>query len=354
LLSGCLALLTLASLSLVQAGEKKSASFEVKDAAVRVSGPYAHENLTVFLLHGKDQDDRDYLTLDQGLDNKLVAISEKKQAQVGELQIENKSDRYLFLQEGDRLQGGQQDRIIITSLVIPPRSGMLPVPSFCIEQSRWQGGYAFSSTGNKALADKGVRAAAKVTPGRGGQRAVWERVAQQKAIANSRLGSANTTSSLNEAFESPQVRKLCDACAKALNDLVEKHKDALGVAVVVNGNIEEVDIYPNHRLLVRLYPRLVQSYAVQAALEKKGRKKSAEPAAADVEKFMRARKEKARRFERIDRDNSLRVRDLAGRVVECVTAYKGEPVHRQWIDNYVREAPREEAPRQNAPRDGKK
>src|SRR5438034_2385259 len=110
LLSGCLALLALAGLSLVQAGEKKPA-FDVKKVAVRVSGPYAHENLTVFLLHGKDKDDRDYLTLDQGLDKKFVAISEKQQAQVGELQIENKSDRYLFLQEGDRLQGGQQDRI---------------------------------------------------------------------------------------------------------------------------------------------------------------------------------------------------------------------------------------------------
>src|SRR5207245_1852488 len=81
----------------------------------------------------------------------------------------------LFLQEGDRLQGGQQDRIIVTSLVVPPRSGKLPVPSFCIEQSRWQGGIAFSSTSNKALAGKEVRAAAKTTAGRGGQRAVWDR-----------------------------------------------------------------------------------------------------------------------------------------------------------------------------------
>src|SRR5262249_24533546 len=208
--------------ALVQAGEKKAASIDVKDVAVRVSGPYTHENLTVFLLHGKDQDDRDYLTLDQGLDKKLVAISEKQQAQVGELQIENKSDRYLFLQEGDRLKGGQQDRIIVTSLIVPPRSGKLPVPSFCIEQSRWHGGAAFGSTDNKALAGKEVRAAAKVTPARGGQQAVWERVAQQKAQAKMRLGASNATSSLNEALESPQVKKLCEACAKALDGLAEK------------------------------------------------------------------------------------------------------------------------------------
>src|SRR5262249_31466735 len=40
--SGCLALVALVGLSLVQAGEKKAASIDVKDVAVRVSGPYTH------------------------------------------------------------------------------------------------------------------------------------------------------------------------------------------------------------------------------------------------------------------------------------------------------------------------
>jgi len=175
LLSGCLALLALAGPSHAQAVEKKLRPFDVKELAVRVSGPYVHENLTIFLLHGKDQDDRDYLTLDQGLDRKLVTIGEKEREQVGELQLENKSDRYLFLQEGDRLQGGRQDRIIVTSLVVPPRSGKLTVPTFCIEQSRWQagdGGTAFRNVRNTILAPQNVRAAAKVTPYRGGQSAV--------------------------------------------------------------------------------------------------------------------------------------------------------------------------------------
>src|SRR5262249_41653347 len=130
LLSTCLALLALAGLSLVRAGEEKAEPFAVKGLSGRVSGPYAPENRTRFLLHGKDQDRHDYLTLDLGLDRKLVTVGEKKRAEVGELQIENRSDRHLFLQEGDRLQGGQQDRIIVTSLVVPPRSGKLPVPSF--------------------------------------------------------------------------------------------------------------------------------------------------------------------------------------------------------------------------------
>src|SRR5262249_55522480 len=161
----------------------------------------------------------------------------------------------------------------------------------------------------------------------------------KKAMALARLGARNTNSSLNEALDSPQVKKICDACGKALNGLVDEHKDAIGVAVAVNGKLEEVDIYPNHRLFAHLYPRLVQSYAVQAALEKKKGKPPA-LAAADVEKFMRAGKEKARRCGRIDNDNRLRVRDLEARVAECVRPYKGEPVHRQWLKDDAPEAPK--------------
>jgi hypothetical protein len=334
LLAACLALLALAGPSLVQAREKRSEPFDVKELAVRVSGPYAHENLAVFLLHGKDQDDHDYLTLDQGLDKKLVVVSEKESEQVGELQIENQSDRFLFLQEGDRLQGGKQDRIILTSLVVPPRSGKRSVPTFCIERSRWDagtGGASFGNVRNTILAPPGVRAAAKVTPERGGQGAVWERVAQHKDQAKRVLGAKNTNSSLNETLDAPQVKKVCDACARALNGLVVKHEDAVGVAVGVNGKIEEVDIYPNHRLFARLYPRLVQSYAVQVALEKKDEWRRPPLTTWAVERFMDAGDEEARRFEDVDRDNGLRVRELDRRVVECVTAYKGRPVHRQWL-----------------------
>src|SRR5262249_10907832 len=159
-----------------------------------------HQNLSVYLLHADKQDDNDYLTLDQGLKDGLVKVTEKENEQVNELQLENRSDRYLFLQEGDRLEGGKQDRIIITSLVVPPHSGTLPVPANCVEHGRWHagaGGVMFYATANAALAPQPVRRAAKgldeVTEAgtvvRGHSLAssrqgmVWDAVADQKAIA---------------------------------------------------------------------------------------------------------------------------------------------------------------------------
>src|SRR5262249_33812853 len=189
---------------------------ELDGASYRVSGPYAHENLTVFLLHADRQDERDYLTLDEGLREGLVTIAEQAQERVGALQIENRSDRPLSLQEGERLQGGKQDRTIIASLVIPPHSGQTSVPTFCVEQSRWvegDRGRQFGFTVNAALAPKGVRGAAKVE---GSQRGVWGCVGVQKVSAQARLKAPNTNSSVNEMLDAPQVRTVSDEFANAL------------------------------------------------------------------------------------------------------------------------------------------
>jgi hypothetical protein len=301
-----------------------------------VSGPYIHENLAVFLLHAKDQDSRDYMTLDQGLDKKLVTVSEQGKEQVGSLVIENKSDRYLFLQEGDRIQGGKQDRIIVTSLVIPPKSGKMPLPTFCCEASRWQlgrSGKEFGNVENAVLAPQSVRVSAKYIAGRGGQGIVWDKVAEEKGKSTAKFGSGNTNSSLNETLDSAQVKKVCEACGKAMNGLPAKHPDAIGVAVAVNGKVEEVNLYPNAKLFAQVFPRLVQSYAIQAALEKdklKG-KEAPKVAAEQVTKFMESGQEKARRFEGIDDGNRIRLRDLGGEL-ESATSFKGSVIHRQWIN----------------------
>src|SRR5438552_7833147 len=141
------------------------ATVELNNSSYQIRGPFAHENLAVFLLCADQEDTRDFLTLDEGLPKGLVKITEQERETVGSLQIENRSDRPLYLQEGERLQGGKQDRTIASSLVIPPKSGKTSVPTLCVEASRWvegDKGIEFGVTLNPALAPKGVRGAAKV------------------------------------------------------------------------------------------------------------------------------------------------------------------------------------------------
>src|SRR4051794_18836324 len=105
-------------LFLAGCGSSTPAEDVVLDGArLCVSGPYQHENISVFLLHAENQDQRDFLTLDEGLEKDLVKVTELEQERVGELRFDNQSDRPLYLQEGERLYGGKQDRTIAVSLV---------------------------------------------------------------------------------------------------------------------------------------------------------------------------------------------------------------------------------------------
>lgn len=321
--------LWLAALALAAAVGPTTIAAAAEPDAPRVTGPYTHENLTVFLVHAAKQDGRDFITLDEGLKAGLVTVSEKEQAQVRELQIENRGDRPLFLQEGDRLKGGKQDRTIYSSLVVPPHSGKVGVPTFCIEPGRWQPqggqGAAFGVTLNAALAPKEVRQAAKFSKD---QQEVWDAVGEQKRQAGADMLAPSATTSLNELFDAPKVRELSDAFAKALADVPRKHADAVGVAVAVNGKIEEVDVYPNHALLAKLYPRLLQSYALQATLAK-GRAKDGKPVTpAAVAEFLAEAKKKPERDEAVNADNRLRLA-VSGKAGYATTFYQGAAVHQQ-------------------------
>ena len=329
---------------------------ELDGTTYRISGPHAHENLTVYLLHTETQDDRDFITLDQGLKEGVVKVMEQQReglehlrlenngdslrvqgstgdgARVDQLQIENTGDLPLFLQEGDRLQGGKQDRTIMASLVIPPRSGKMPVPTYCIEQSRWRygaRGLAFEPTANAAFAPKDVRFAAKVGKD---QNAVWENVRGQKARANDAQLAGVSNSSLNETLDAPEVKKISDEFAAALSAILKEHPHAVGVAIAVNGKIEEVNVYPNHKLLSKLYPRLLQSYALQATLEKDKAKDAKPVAPEDLVQFLAEGKAEAARVEALNEDNKLAICDVDGGRTKCSTAYKGAPVHTQlWV-----------------------
>src|SRR5262249_10195313 len=51
--------------------------------------------------------------------------------------IENLGDKPVFVQAGDIVKGGKQDRTLTVSLLLPPKSGAIPIASFCVEHGRW-------------------------------------------------------------------------------------------------------------------------------------------------------------------------------------------------------------------------
>src|SRR5262245_57982877 len=102
---------------------------------VRISGPVVHEHLTVYFFHGPSAPGKVPLTLAEALARRSVIVRET--GSVNELEVENVGLDEVFIQSGDIVKGGQQDRTLMVSLVLPPKSGRVPIASFCVEQGRW-------------------------------------------------------------------------------------------------------------------------------------------------------------------------------------------------------------------------
>src|SRR5438309_6102204 len=143
LVAANLALVTGASIACGPAPSKKAPT------VVKVTGPFTHANLSIFVLHGSDTlPNRPFLTLQEALDQKKAVVNET--SNVNQLTVENVAgDVEIFLMTGDIVKGGKQDRAIAFDMIIPPKSGAIPIGSFCVEHGRWsqRGGEAAGEFG---------------------------------------------------------------------------------------------------------------------------------------------------------------------------------------------------------------
>jgi len=249
---------------------KTSATIKIPGMGeLAVAGPFVHKNLTFFIFHdqGQPQKEPDYITLEEGVKAGLVKISEDKDAQVRRLLISNLSNKVLFIHVGEIVKGGKQDRTMQTSLVVPPKTKNMPVPSFCVEQSRWSGGKAFAAEG-VIVPDKSMKLAVQT----GSQGRVWSNVDKYKtrarrnaAAASGKEVKSSKSSSVNEELADKDFRKLISGYEKSLMDATKRFERPRGLATIVDGQISTVDIYHASSLFQKLYPKLLKSAAAEAA-----------------------------------------------------------------------------------------
>jgi hypothetical protein len=262
--------------------------------AYKLSGPYTHDNLTIFLVHGKDTiTNRNILTLQEALEQKKVIVHETQD--VNELAIENVSrDADVFVQSGDIVKGGQQDRMLAVDLIVPPRSGRIKIAAFCVESGRWSKRGNEESTKFTASSDRVATKDLKVAANRTNaqQSEVWDKVGEaQVKLSNNVGGSVNSVrskSSLQLSLEDKKVKQTTDAYLKALSQVIAEKKDVIGYAFAINGQINSADVYASSTLFKKLWPKLLKASAVEAVAEKQQDKKFEQAKEADVHTFFAA------------------------------------------------------------------
>jgi hypothetical protein len=292
LLSAGLCWLALSALAVAQPGKGDAKPKDDPAAAYTISGPFTHDNLTIFLLHGKDTlSGKPLLTLQEALEQKKAVVHETKN--VNELSVENVSpDIEIFIQAGDVVKGGQQDRLLSYDLIVPPSSGKVPIASFCVESGRWtkRGGEAeghFSSS-DKVANSKDLKVAAQSTMR--SQDQVWAKVREAQKKLGQNVGkpveNKDSPTSLQLTLEDKKLLEEVDKYVKALAKVPEGKKDVIGYAVAVNGKVEAADVFGSHALFLKLWPKLLDGSATEALAERQKDKKFDAPTAGDVKTFL--------------------------------------------------------------------
>ncbi len=259
----------------------------------RITGPYAHDNLALFLVHGRDLVRGDaFLTLEEALEQKKIIVHETGNVQ--SLAVENISDNeQIFIQAGDIVRGGRQDRVLTTDLLVSAKSGKIPINSFCVEQGRWQARGKestgkFDSSSNAMFSNSGKLAVKDAKQ----QGLVWKEVANaQAALAESVQGSVadpESPSSLELTMSNDAVLAYTADYTGKLSKIVDDKPDVVGYVVVINGKLNCADIYGSNKLFGKLWPKMLKATAIEALGERQKNKSFEAPSLATVRTFLTA------------------------------------------------------------------
>jgi hypothetical protein len=246
----------------------------VETTDYKLTGPFTHENLTIYLIHGEDKlQGKNLLTLEEALEQKKVIVHETQN--VSELAIENTSDEDVFIQSGDIIKGGQQDRVIRSDLIVSAKSGRMPLGAFCVEHGRWsqrgQEARTYFAGSSNQLPIKDLKIASRRAKS---QARVWEAVEKSQTQLGGKVGgsvqSAASQSSLQLSLEDKKVQDAAQEYVKQLSTIADQEDDVIGYAFAINGKVNSADVYASHDLFKRLWPKLLKSSAIEAvsALEK--------------------------------------------------------------------------------------
>lgn len=303
----------------------------------KISEAFNHKNLTIFLIHGKNQTDRkNILTLEEAMENKEFVVYETDD--VNELAVENLSKTNdVFIQSGDIVKGGQQDRLLAVSIMIPAKSGKVLIEAFCVESGRWEkrGGEdvgKFSSSSER-IVTRDLKIAANKTRS---QQAVWTEVsnAQEKLSSNvgGSVNAAASETSLQLSLEDKKVKANIDKYISSLDKIIDGKSDVIGYAFAVNGKINSADVYVSNSLFKKLWLKMLKAAATEAVANLNEKTKSETVRGADVTTFLTDSEKGKSKEEIVSKRTKVITREDESNVVFEATDEKAKLViHRSYI-----------------------
>ncbi len=187
-------------------------------------------------------------------DAATIDIAEREGSPVvGELVAHNRGHRPALLLEGELIEGGWQNRVLVFPLLLAADASEV-VEVACVEEGRWHGGVAHAR--RSRAASPSVRAALRGDPNER-QRDVWDKV----GAFDQALG-ASATSSLTDHLDSVRPDPKHE---------IHQLAGQRGVVVGIGGVPAYLEIYPSPEALAAHWDGLIAAAALDAQLAPKVR-----------------------------------------------------------------------------------
>jgi hypothetical protein len=298
-------------------------------------------NMSVFLIHRKSppkaQDiakSENFLTLSEALAQKKLVINET--GNVNQLTMQNFGDRPVFIQGGDIIKGGRQDRALQSDLILPPKSKLTEVSVFCVEQGRWsqrgtESDKAFGSS-LEALPSPALKMSAMVTKN---QSAVWSGVQELQGAVAGTLGTSAAApaspTSLQLTLENKKMRDAAQQYVNKLDKIVDGKDDVVGYAVAINGKVTSADVYGSPALFKKMWHKQLSAAATEAFVKQGEGKASPTDASAQVAKLKTRDSDSKSHIEKAGLAN-VEVEESSKSVLLKTTDAKGNLYHRSYMN----------------------
>jgi hypothetical protein len=297
------------------------------------------------------------LTLQEALAKGAVKVQET--GSVNALTVENTGKDEVFVQAGDIVKGGQQDRVLSVDLLLPPRSGAVSIAAFCVEHGRWtargnEDVRQFSSAASAmpsheakvamraavTAAAPAANAAASTMAYAGGagvgesQQEIWSTVRKTQDSLSRSVGAPvaapASPSSLQLSLENEGLKQAQTAYIAALQGAGETGDDVVGYVFAINGKINSGDVYASNALFRKMWNKLLAANVTEAISVKEAAG-TAPPPVKDVEAFLATASTGVKAERAINASVRLATRDGDASLYAETRRADGSWVHRNYL-----------------------
>ena len=223
-----------------------------------VSEPVEKKNITAFFLSSIEKNNNKYLSFSEAIAKNQVQISEvNKEGLLTKLSVSNKSSDNIIILNGELIIGTQirQDRIVDSTVLIPGYATVL-INTFCGEQYRWSPRLSNKISTSESLYFSSGRAnnAADINTKLSKQCRIWSEISEKISDFNVK----SFTNSVDQIYKKKKVN------VEEIVNFFKIPSEAVGVALGINHQLVNIDIFSNNCMLQIYLPKIIRSIALDS------------------------------------------------------------------------------------------